>query len=148
MVLNLFKSATKLATESKASAAGPVIAYHSSGRVVWSARDAVSITRSGFQGNPVGFRAVKLISEAASAVPLLLQSAEQRFDTHPILTLIGQPNPSQGRADLFEAIFGQLMLHSAAMQSLDGVQGLLELQVAQLSESFGPGLRRKFRFTI
>ena len=46
MVLNLFKSATKPATESKASAAGPVIAYHSSGRVVWSARDAVSITRS------------------------------------------------------------------------------------------------------
>ena len=38
--------------------------------------------------------------------------------------------------------------YSAAMQSLDGVQGLLELQVAQLSESFGPGLRRKFRFTI
>ena len=97
MVLNLFKSATKLATETKASAAGPVIAYHSSGRVVWSPRDAVSIIRSGFQGNPVGFRAVKLISEAAAAVPLLLQSAEQRFETHPILTLIGQPNPSQGR---------------------------------------------------
>jgi hypothetical protein len=38
--------------------------------------------------------------------------------------------------------------YSAAMQSLDGAQGLLELQVAQLSESFGPGLRRKFRFTI
>ena len=118
MVLNLFKSATKPATESKASAAGPVIAYHSSGRVVWSARDAVSITRCGFQGNPVGFRAVKLISEAAAAVPLLLQSVEQRFDTHPILTLIGQPNPSQGRADLFEATFGQLLLHGNAYLEL------------------------------
>jgi len=118
MVLKLFKPATKPATESKASAAGPVIAYHSSGRVVWSARDAVSITRCGFQGNPVGFRAVKLISEAAAAVPLLLQSAAQRFDTHPILTLIAQPNPSQGRADLFEAIFGQLMLHGNAYLEL------------------------------
>jgi hypothetical protein len=38
--------------------------------------------------------------------------------------------------------------YNAAMQSLDGAQGLLELQVAQLSESFGPGLFRKFRFTI
>ena len=38
--------------------------------------------------------------------------------------------------------------YSTAMQSLDGAQGLLELQVAQLSESFGPGLFRKFRFTI
>jgi HK97 family phage portal protein len=35
-----------------------------------------------------------------------------------------------------------------AMQALDGAQGMLELQVAQLSESFGPGLFRKFRFTI
>ena len=34
--------------------------------------------------------------------------------------------------------------YSAAMQSLDGAQGLLELQVAQLSESFGPGLFRNF----
>jgi len=42
---------------------------------------------------------------SAAAVPLLLQSVAQRFDTHPILTLIAQPNPSQGRADLFEAIF-------------------------------------------
>ena len=38
--------------------------------------------------------------------------------------------------------------YSAAMQALDGAQGLLELQVAQLAESFGPGLFRKFRFTI
>ena len=38
--------------------------------------------------------------------------------------------------------------YRASMQALDGAQGLLELQVAQLSESFGPGLFRKFRFTI
>ena len=37
--------------------------------------------------------------------------------------------------------------YSAAMRSADGAHGLLELQVAQLSESFGPGLFRKFRFT-
>ena len=52
-------------TEVKASASGPVIAYASSGRVVWSARDTVSLTRSGFAGNPVGFRAVKMIAETA-----------------------------------------------------------------------------------
>ena len=37
--------------------------------------------------------------------------------------------------------------YSAAMRSADGAHGLLELQVAQLSESFGPGLFRKLRFT-
>ena len=38
--------------------------------------------------------------------------------------------------------------YSAAMQALDGAHGPLELQVAQLSESFGPGLFRKHGFTI
>ena len=56
----------------KSSATGPVVAYHSSGRVVWSARDTVSLTKTGYCGNPVGFRVVKLISEAAAAVPLIL----------------------------------------------------------------------------
>ena len=35
-----------------------------------------------------------------------------------------------------------------AMQALDGAHGLLELQVAQLSESFGTGLFRKLGFTF
>jgi hypothetical protein len=34
------------------------------------------------------------------------------------------------------------------MQALDGAHGLLELQVAQLSESFGTGLLRKLGFTF
>ena len=51
--------------EKKASATGRVVAWGSSGRVAWSPRDAVSLSKTGFQGNPMGFRAVKLIAEAA-----------------------------------------------------------------------------------
>ena len=54
------------APEVKASAAGPVISYHSAGRVVWSPRDTATLTRTGFAGNPVGYRAVRLIAEAAA----------------------------------------------------------------------------------
>ena len=50
--------------EVKASAAGPVIAMQGNGRVAWSPRDLASLTRVGFAGNPIGFRAVKIISEA------------------------------------------------------------------------------------
>ena len=94
----------------KASATGPVIAYASSGRVAWSARDTVSLTKTGFQGNPVGFRAVKLIAEAAAALPLVLQDHERRFDQHPLLDLIRRPNGAQGKAELFEALYDQLLL--------------------------------------
>ena len=98
------------ALETKASATGPVIAYHGAGRVAWSARDTVSLTRTGFVGNPVGFRAVKLIAEAAAAVPLVLQDNAQRFEHHEILRLLAAPNGAQGRVEFLEALFGQLLL--------------------------------------
>ncbi len=102
------------APEAKASRTGPVIAYHSSGRVAWSPRDAVSLTRTGFAGNPVGFRSVKLIAEAAAALPLVLQDAERRYDVHPALDLLARPNGAQTRAELLEALFGQLLLSGNA----------------------------------
>ncbi|QFS82027.1 Phage portal protein [Roseivivax sp. THAF40] len=111
MVFQLFRGPAQPATpETKASATGPVVAYASSGRVAWSPRDTVSLTKTGFSGNPVGFRAVKLIAEAAAALPLVLQDAERRYDAHPALALLTQPNPGQGRAELLEALYGQLLL--------------------------------------
>ncbi len=96
--------------ERKASATGPVVAWGTAGRVAWTPRDTVSLTRTGFQGNPVGFRAVKLIAEAAAALPLVLQDCERRYEAHPVLDLIRRPNPAQGKAELFEALYGQLLL--------------------------------------
>ena len=97
--------------EKKASATGRVVALAAgSGRVVWSPRDVGSMTRAGFVGNPVGFRSVKLIAEAAAAVPLVCQDHACRYDAHPVLDLLRRPNPGQGRAELFEALFGQILL--------------------------------------
>lgn len=127
MVFNLFNSARGDVEAVKASATGPVIAYHSSGRVAWSPRDSVSLTKAGFSGNPVGFRAVKLIAEAAAALPLILQDADRRYDTHPVLALLARPNAAQGRADLFEALYGQLLLNGNAYLEAVGEGFPLEL---------------------
>ncbi|GAA0286123.1 phage portal protein [Rhodovulum strictum] len=131
MKLNIFRRAERAAPEAKASASGPVIAWAGSGRVAWSPRDTVSLTRNGFVGNPVGFRAVKLIAEAAAALPLVCQDAERRYETHPLLDLIARPNPAQGRAELFEALYGQLLLSgNAYLEAVGGEDGLpLELHV-------------------
>lgn len=117
--------------ETKASATGPVVAWHNAGRVAWSPRDAVSLTRTGFSGNPVGFRSVKLIAEAAAALPLVLQDQDQRFDVHPVLALVKRPNAAQGRAELLEALFGQLLLSgNGYIEAVQGEGGLpLELHV-------------------
>ncbi len=125
MVFNLFRRAPQDAPEKKASATGPVMAWAGSGRVAWSPRDAVSLTRSGFTGNPVGFRSVKLIAEAAAALPLVCQDAERRYDLHPVLELVRRPNPAQGKAELFEALFGQLLLSgNGYLEAVGGATGL------------------------
>ncbi|MEJ6398033.1 phage portal protein [Yoonia sp. 208BN28-4] len=99
------------APEAKASASGPLIAMQGGvGRVAWSPRDAVTLTKVGFAGNPIGFRAVKIIAEAAAALPLVLQDRVHRYETHPMQDLINRPNAGQGRAELLEALYGQLLL--------------------------------------
>jgi len=114
MVLDFLKKSPVAVPEQKASAAARVAMWGQGGRVAWTPRDTGSLTRNGFLGNPVGFRCVKLIAEAAAALPVVCQDAEQRYDTHPALALLARPNPAQGRADLMEAAFAQLMLSGSA----------------------------------
>lgn len=94
----------------KASATGRIMAMPGAGRVAWSPRDVVSLTRTGFLANPIGYRAVKLIAEAAAAIPLIVQDDDQRYDHHPVQALLARPNAAQGRAELLESLFGQLLL--------------------------------------
>jgi HK97 family phage portal protein len=131
MALKLFHKGKDTQVERKASAAARVAVWGNVGRVAWSPRDTVSLTRNGFQGNPVGFRAVRLIAEAAAALPVLCREDAQRLDVHPILALLARPNQAQGRAELLEAVYAQLMLagnaYLEAVQGDDGV--LVELHV-------------------
>jgi HK97 family phage portal protein len=125
MVFDFLKRAPQVVAETKASATGRVVAWGSNGRVAWSPRDTVSLAKTGFQGNPMGFRAVKLISEAAAALPLILQDNDRRYDSHPVLDLIRRPNAAQGRAELFEAIYGHLLLSgNAYIEAVPGMQAL------------------------
>lgn len=107
-MLGFRKSAAQ--AERKASAVGRVVAMASQNRVAWSPRDVASLTKTGFTANPVGFRAVKLIAEAAAALPLICQDSAMRYSIHPMLTRLDRPNPVQGRAEFLEAIYVQMLL--------------------------------------
>ncbi len=120
--------------ESKASAVGglsaPAIAYGGSGRVAWSGRDTASLTRNGFLGNPVVFRSVKMVAEAAAALPLVLETEGGRMAEHPALELMSRPNDGQGRAELLEALYGQILLTGDGYVEAVGGGGLpIELHV-------------------
>ena len=119
------------ATQTKASATGKVVAFQGGARVAWSPRDTVSLTKAGFAGNPVGFRAVKMIAEAAAALPLVMQDAERSYEVHPLLALVKRPNGAQGRAELLEALYGHLLLNgNGYVEAVGGEEGApLELHV-------------------
>ncbi|MDP2063312.1 MAG: phage portal protein [Phaeovulum sp.] len=115
MVMQFFRrgAGAAVVAEQKASATGRVISLAAGtarGGAVWSPRDLGSLMRQGFTGNPIGFRCVKLIAEAAAALPLVCQDAERRYEMHPVIDLMRRPNPGQGRAELFEALYGQILL--------------------------------------
>ena len=128
-MFDFLKRSTVEVVEAKASATGRVVGVQTSGRVAWSPRDTVSLTRTGFAGNPVGFRSVKLIAEAAAALPLVCQDACQRFDTHPVLKLIARPNGAQGRAELLEALYAQLLLSGDGYLEAVGGEGGLPMEL-------------------
>jgi phage portal protein BeeE len=127
MVFDFLRKAEPVAvgTERKASAVGRVVAWGSGGRVAWSPRDTVSLARSGYQGNPIGFRAIRLIAEAAAALPLVCQDVERRYETHPLLDLIKRPNAAQGRAEFLEAVYSYLLLAgNAYVEAVPGAGAL------------------------
>ncbi|MDX2288561.1 MAG: phage portal protein [Hyphomicrobiaceae bacterium] len=114
----------------KASRTGPLIAFERLGEPVWSPRDTASFAREGFQQNAIVYRSVRMISEAAASIPLMLFEADREHDRHPFLDLLAQPSPDQTGTDLLEAFYGHLLVAGNAYIEAVGVEGALrELHV-------------------
>ena len=94
--------------EHKASKTRRLIAIASGGRAQWSRRDYATLAREGFAKNPVAYRCIRMIAEAAASVPLTVFADGARAPDHPLQTLIDRPNPEQSAPDLLEAFFGAL----------------------------------------
>ncbi|MEM1383119.1 MAG: phage portal protein [Pseudomonadota bacterium] len=114
MAFSLFRGSDRTAREEKASAAGPVMAFHGTGRAVWSPRDGVSLTRNGYEGNVIAFRAVRMVAEAAAAIPLVISEDGVRMSEHPVLRLLARPNPAQDGRTFLENAYGHLLLSGNA----------------------------------
>ncbi|MGH1350001.1 MAG: hypothetical protein ACRBBN_04220 [Methyloligellaceae bacterium] len=81
--------------EQKASATAPLIAIHTGGQPVWTPRDYANLSREGFMQNPVVYRSIRMIAEAAASVPLILSEGENELNSHPLLDLLKAPNNAQ-----------------------------------------------------
>jgi len=93
------------------STGGPLIAIENLGQPVWTPRDFAAFAREGLMQNPVVYRCVRMIAEAAASVPLRTRSADvMTSDDHPLAELLAAPMPGATRNDFFEAAIGYLLV--------------------------------------
>jgi HK97 family phage portal protein len=105
-------------TPERKSGATGFVALHTQGEARWTRRDYATLAREGFMRNPVVHRAVRLISEAASAAPWLLYDGAAELDEHPLLELLDRPNQRQAGASFMEALYGHLLIAGNAYVEL------------------------------
>lgn len=98
------------ASVAETKAMGGLSLVAAEGRAQWTGRSYASLSREGFMKNPVAHRTVRLIAEAAAAVPFLLADAGGELAAHPALRLMEKPNARMGGPDFFEALYGHLLL--------------------------------------
>jgi len=98
----------------KASLTGPLVAFESLRRPVWTPHDYAAFAREGFMQNAVVYRSVRMIAEAAGAVPLLLYAGDREIERHPALDLLRRPSPLQTGPDLIETLVGHLLVSGNA----------------------------------
>src|SRR5919112_5003497 len=110
--------------EAKASRAHGAIALYVAGRPVWTPRDYGALAREGFQKNAIVHRAVRLVSEAAASLPLVLTSEGRELESHPLMSLLARPNHREAGQRFLESLYGHLMVSGNAYVEAVSVDGL------------------------
>jgi HK97 family phage portal protein len=110
------------APEIKDSATKTLVALTTAGRPVWTPRDYECLAREGFAKNPVAYRCIRMIAEAAASAPLVVFHEGRRAADHPLQKLLDRPNPEQGGPDLMEAFFGSLQTAGNAYLEAAGLE--------------------------
>jgi HK97 family phage portal protein len=101
-------------TEQKARVAPPFIAFHSYGDPSWTPCSYAALAREGYTKNAIVYRAVRMITEAASSTPIVIFCNGKEEKDHPLLKLLRYPNEIESGADLLELWFGNLLISGNA----------------------------------
>lgn len=88
----------------------PLFALAFAGQPIWSGRDYTAFAREAYAANPVAYRAVRMIAEAAASVPLLLYDRAKEIERHALITLLAQPSEGADGTALFETLYSHLLI--------------------------------------
>jgi HK97 family phage portal protein len=94
----------------KAFGAASLFALASQPDARWTPRNYAALARAGYQTNPVGYRAVRMIAENAASVPWLFYQDGAEVADHPLAALLARPNPLESGTGFFETLYGHLLV--------------------------------------
>ena len=93
----------------KQSTVGPLVSLYKVGQAVWTPRDYKDLAEEGYQKNVIAFSAISEVAQSAASVEFILFSGKgddrKEIKDHPLLTLLQRPNPMQGQAAFFTAVY-------------------------------------------
>ncbi|MFN7115002.1 MAG: phage portal protein [Alphaproteobacteria bacterium] len=115
--------------QAKASAGAPLLVQSGALQPRFTPRQYDQLAKEGYQKNVIAYRCVQLVSRNAAAVPWLVTRGKgaykKRLEDHPLATLLAQPNPMQGGAELFAAIYGFYLIAGNSYIEAVGAQNAL-----------------------
>jgi HK97 family phage portal protein len=112
--------------ETKSFAGHTLLSLSQLGAANWSHRGFASLVNQGFARNPVVYRCVRLIAEAANRVPLVVSEGGKRQDEHPLAALLARPNGRQSGGELLEAVYAYLQTSGNAYLQAGLVDGAVK----------------------
>jgi len=128
----LMGGTTNMPDEKKAAGGQSLFVMNGMAEAMWSEGGFVSLANQGYARNPVVYRCVRMIAEAATRVPFALRQGSETLTQHPLLSLLASPNPRQSGAEIFEALY--TYLYTAGNAYLDAaivdgeIKGLFALR--------------------
>ena len=96
------------------TATSSLIAFHSSGNAIWSTLDGGDHASKAFAKNPVVYRCIRMISEAASSMPFLVRENRVELNEHPLLDILSKLNSRQSGPKFMECLYGHLLISGNA----------------------------------
>jgi HK97 family phage portal protein len=124
-ILSPFRSATTARVEHKASATKGVVTMHGPAHAVWTPRNYGALAKNGVMKNPVVYRCVRLIAEAAASVPLQVCDNHGPLEGHDITGLLAAPNGEQSGAQLLEEFYASLQTAGNAYLEAVRIDGVV-----------------------
>jgi HK97 family phage portal protein len=119
----MLSAGTRRVAETKSHVGGAVVSLQSPGQPVWAPRDYQAFAREGFMDNPIVYRSVRMISEAAASIPLGVYDNGAEVQEHPLKSLLARPCFDQTTTDVLESWYGYLLVSGNAYLEAVAIDG-------------------------